>query len=183
MDPTETTISSLEVIKRGETSLTVTLIRSAGGLTVYAKAHPMVEAFIQGLGTGETVDVKASGPYWRSVGLDKDKPLLIHRLAEPIPNIALSNGDVVTICRPGQPLLCNTEPGHSPNTSAVNLSFLRLVGISEGAGVAFSVRGVHTLEALNHIHKLIGEGYRTFYKEYLKPVKLDVVCSTQVTML
>ena len=49
----------VEIVKRGETSLTVSLVRSAGGLTVSVKTHPTVEAFIQGLGNGEQMDVKA----------------------------------------------------------------------------------------------------------------------------
>lgn len=179
-------IKPLEVIKRGETSLNVTLVRSAGGLTVYVKAHPAIEAFVRGLGAGDVSDVRASGPYWRPAGTE-GKPLMIYTMTEQVPNVILDDGSPVTISRPGQPLLGNNPDegriGQGNGRQMVNLSFLRLVGISEGAGLIFNVRGVHTYEAVNRMREYIGEGYRKFYKQYMKPVKMDIVVSTQETSL
>lgn len=172
----------LEIVKRGETSLTVSLVRSAGGLTVSVKAHPAVEAFMRGLGNGEQLDVKAAGPYWRTIS--KDSPSLqVYALNDEVPNIQMDGGGTVTIGRIGQPLVDRAVRVDGRVEHLVNLSFLRLVGISEGAGVTFAVRGVHTYEALTKMKEMIGEGYKRFYRQYMKPIKMDIVVSTQETFL
>ena len=173
----------LEVIKRGETSLTVSLVRSGGGLTVSVKAHPAVEAFMRGLGSGEATDVRAAGPYWRPVGRDGLPALQIYVMNEPIPNLTLDSQNLCGVSRPGQPMLEHHTDGNGRQRSNINLSFLRLVGISEGAGVTFAVRGVHTYEALTKMREQIGEAYKLFYRTYMKPIKMDVIVSTQETSL
>ena len=172
---------TLEVIKRGETSLTVTLIRSASGLTVSVKAHPQVEAFMRGLGEGQTTDAKAAGPYWRPVG-SSPKPLMIYSQNVAVEPVFLNSGDVVNINHCGQPLLIPYNDGNPGKRTMVNLSFLRLVGVSEDAGVTFSVRGVHSFEAVNKMREQIGEGYKRFYQTYMKPIMADIVVSTQGPM-
>lgn len=177
--------ASLEVIKRGETSLTMTLIRSSSGLTVSVKAHPRVEEFMRGLGTGESVAVKASGPYWLPVGSGA-KPLMVYTQTQNVDPVQLNSGDVANVNRCGHPMI---EAYSSPDgsigrgRSLVNLSFLRLVGISEGPGITFAVRGVHTYEAVNKMRESLGEAYKQFYRTYMKPIKMDIVVSTQETSL
>src|SRR3990167_4038309 len=148
-------LDPLEIVKRGETSLTVSLSRSTSGLMVAVKAHPKVEAFMKSLGNGDVLDVKAAGPYWRAI------PRVGMALYEPF--AAQADGSKA------KPL--------------INLSFLRLAGISEGAGVTFSVRGVHTHESLSKIKEDIGEGYRKFYYMFMKPIRMDIVVSTQETVI
>lgn len=172
----------LEIVKRGETSLTVSLVRSAGGLTVSVKAHPAVEAFMRGLGSGEHLDVRAAGPYWRTVNRDAS-PLQVYALTEDVPPVRLDGGGAAVIARVGQPLLDLTARLDGRSEFVVNLSFLRLVGISEGAGVTFAVRGVHTYEALAKMKDMLGEGYKRFYRQYMKPLKMDIVVSTQESLL
>ena len=182
--------ASLEVIKRGETSLTMTLIRSSSGLTVAVKAHPSVEAFIRGLGDGQTVDVKAAGPYWRPVSRE-GRPLMVYTQTQTVEPVVLNSGDFANINRCGQPMIENQSNDGSGLTLSisgrgrqlVNLSFLRLVGISEGPGITFAVRGVHTYEAVNRMRELIGEAYKQFYRVYMKPIKMDIVVSTSETSL
>jgi len=178
-------IKPIEIVKRGETTLTVNLVRSAGGLTVHVRAHPAVEQFIRGLGTGETVDVKASGPYWRPL-TGEGKPLNVYALTESVPNLHLDGGEQVTIGRPGQQLFTHegvSLDGSRARGAVVNLSFLRLVGISEGAGVSFTVRGVHTYDAVVRMKELIGKGFKDFYKTYMKPYKMEIVVSTHEVAL
>ena len=143
---------AVEIIKRGETSLTISLIRSAGGLTVSVKAHPQVEAFMRGLGNGDHVDIKAAGPYWRTVSRDPDARLYVYNQTTAVEPVLLDNGDQANVNRPGQLLVDNNFQHDSGRTKRnINLSFLRLVGISENAGVTFAVRGVHTYEALTQM--------------------------------
>ena len=174
----------LEVIKRGETSLTVSLVRSGGGLTVSVKAHPAVEAFMRGLGSGELVNVRAAGPYWRPVSRDGLPELQVYAMNEAIPNLTLDSQNICGVSRPSQPMIeVHTDPGSGRIRSNINLSFLRLAGISEDAGVTFAVRGVHTYEALTKMREQIGEAYKLFYRTYMKPIKMDVIVSTQETSL
>lgn len=172
----------LEVIKRGETSLTVSLVRSISGLTIAVKTHPAVEAFIRGLGSGESTDVKAGGPYWRLISREAP-PLRIYTVTESVNPIVLDNGEQVTIGRPGYPIIEAGTDSSGRTRQIINLSFLRLVGISEGAGITFVLRGVHTYEAVAAMKEKIGEGYKRFYLTYMKPLKMDIVVSTQETML
>lgn len=175
---------AVEIIKRGETSLTISLIRSAGGLTVSVKAHPQVEAFMRGLGNGEHVDVKAAGPYWRTISRDPDSRLYVYNQTTTVESVMLDNGDQANVNRPGQALLDQQFHGDTGKTKRnINLSFLRLVGISEDAGVTFAVRGVHTYEALVQMQKQLGTAYKRFYKTYIHPIKVDIVISTQLTSL
>ena len=172
----------VEVVKRGETSLTVSLVRSAGGLTVSVKTHPAVEAFIRGLGNGETMDVKAAGSYWRPLRTDHP-PLMAYMLAENLPVLVLDSGDQCDIVRVGHPLIEPILSADGRKRNKINLGFLRLCGTSEGAGVTFTVRGVHTYEALTQMREQIGEAYKRFYRTYMKPIKMDVIVSTQETSL
>lgn len=172
----------VEVIKRGETSLTVSLIRSVGGLTVSVKTHPAVEAFMQGLGNGELMDVKASGNYWRPL-LANRPPLMAYTMNEQLSVLVLDSGDKCDIMRVGSPLLEPFQDLDGRRRARINLSFLRLVGTSEDAGVTFNVRGVHTYEALTQMREQIGEGYKRFYRTYMKPVKMDIIVSTSETAL
>mgnify|MGYP001574710104 CR=1 FL=1 len=170
----------VEIVKRGETSLTVSLVRSAGGLTVSVKTHPTVEAFIQGLGSGEQMDVKASGNYWRPLRPDHP-PLMAYVLGDNPQPLSLDSGDVCEIIRVGHPLIIDRADINGRKQSQINLSFLRLVGTSEGPGVTFNVRGVHTYEALTRMRELIGEAYKRFYRTYMKPVCMNIVVSTSET--
>lgn len=173
----------LEIIKRGETNLTISLYRSAAGLTVSVKAHPVIETLMRGLGNGEQVDTRLSGPYWRPV--HSDGPLLrVYNIGnDTFPVFMLDGGGSCSMTRVGMPLL---EPRTAPDgrmQNSVNLSFLRLVGISEGTGVVFNVRGVHTYEALTKMKDQLGEAYKQFYRMYMKPVQMDIVVSTQETLV
>ena len=176
-------LDPLEIVKRGETSLTVSLSRSTSGLMVAVKAHPRVEAFMKSLGNGDVLDVKAAGPYWRAI--PRDGVLHVYTLTEVIPSFNLENGTAVTITRVGMALYepFAAQADGSKAKPLINLSFLRLAGISEGAGVTFSVRGVHTHESLSKIKEDIGEGYRKFYYMFMKPIRMDIVVSTQETVL
>ena len=179
----EPELQPLEVVKRGETSITISIARSAGGTTMSVKAHPEIEAFFRGLGGGEASDTKVSGPYWRPLGLDADKKTLrAYSLNEVLPPVVLDGGTVVAINRVGAPLIESVpNPNDGRNRQQVNLSFLRLVGISEDAGVSFAIRGVHTYDMLSKLREQIGEGYRQLYRAYMKPVRMDIVVSTQET--
>jgi len=129
--------------------------------------------------------VRASGPYWRPIG--SSGSISVHNLAADAPaQLQLESGEYTYINKPGQPILDprgTADPITGKYKPGVNLSFLRIVGISEGAGVTFSVRGVHSYEALTKMREKIGEAYRTLYRAYMKPIQMDIIVSTQETSL
>jgi hypothetical protein len=170
-----------EVVKNGETCLITTIARTALGLQVRVKAHPAVELFMRGLTSPDSppVEVNVVDRYW--VG-DKGTPLLAYRLSTPIePVKGLDGGPLFTLDRLSRPLLDTDEERGKYNV--VNLSYLRLIGISEGAGVTFNVKGVYSLSVLRQLQEKIAEAQRQFYINYIRPVNVSVIVSTQEVQL
>lgn len=170
-----------KVVKSGEIVTQVTLHRSMRGLTVSVKAHEAVEEFAKALGDGESQDIKIYGRHWHPVG---DSILRIYNHDPKLARIeALTvegwNGGkenlVARYDRPGNPLF--DEHGY------LNISFLRLVGVSSGPGVTFGVSGIYTLENLRVIRDKISAACRKFYVHYMRPVDLSVTISTQELQL
>lgn len=161
------------VIKSGEVCIQVQLSRGVradktSGLTVSVQALPRVEDFIRSLGTGETTDVRTIGRHWSPI--EKEGHLLVYNLNTNI-GIQSQSYSPYRIDRPGWPILEAAHGGQPMHLA--NLSFLRLVGISEGPGVSFGVKGVFTLEHLRQMRDLVMEASRQFYISYLKPVQLS----------
>lgn len=190
------------VLKRGENVLIFTLHRSPEGIRVSVKVHQAVEEFMRQLSGVEvqTFPVTALGKYWVPIG---DTPLLAYRLAEPLNGV---DGDLrwtvdpiaeplllqvggrrsQAAAPPGTPsgsisrgLLDDFDPSDRPSHPSVNLSFLRLVGASEGAGITFGLKGVQSLEALRETKDKVGAGFRSFYNRYLLPIDLTAIVSTR----
>jgi hypothetical protein len=170
------------LMKRGEICIQVTFQRGripgdkpGAGLIVEAKIHPLVEETIASFGGGDTVDVRTTGRHWTSG--DKNNPLLAYDLTSPAVSGVLGSGkDLYLLDAPGQPLLGD---GQRTSNEVVNLSFLRLKGLSEGAGMKFFVRGVFTLEQVRNIADKVQNASRSFYVSYMKPVGVTIMVSTQ----
>jgi hypothetical protein len=170
------------LMKRGEICIQVTFQRGripgdkpGAGLIVEAKIHPLVEETLASFGTGEALDVRTTGRHWTSG--DKDSPLLVYDLSSPAVQGVVGDGKTLyTLDQPGLPLLGD---GHRLSADVVNLSFLRLKGLSEGAGMKFFVRGVFTLEQVRAIAEKVQNASRSFYISYMKPVGVTIMVSTQ----
>lgn len=163
------------VQKRDETCIQVNLRRSAIGLMVNVKALPRVEDFVRSLGSGETVDVRTLGRHWVP---NKEQVLAVYAMATNPGSLTTDSGLRFRIDRPGWPL-SEYDANSLTAGEVINLSFLRLAGISEGDGVTFGVKGVFTMEALNRLRDGIGDASRRFYISYMKPINLTVMVCTQ----
>lgn len=187
----EEPIIEIPIVKRGETTMQVRLKRNTVGLFVSVKVHPGVEEFARALGSGDIQDVRALGRYWTPVGVRPSSnpaecPLGTYNMTNNPGLINAGSGVMFRLDRPGQPL---SEPSGVPTTTrsrngdndipVINLSFLRLQGVSEGAGVNFHVKGVYTMDAVKSLAEQIKDACRAFYAMYLKPIDLAVVVSTQ----
>lgn len=170
------------VVKRGETCIITTLSRTALGLSMRVKTHPAVELFMRGLAAEDAtpMEVALSDRYWVPIG---KQPLLAYRLAQILPPVInpVTGGPLFALDRLSRPLI-DTEDGRLGDVP-VNLSFLRLIGISEGAGVSFQIRGVHSLDSLRLMQDRLQHAQQQFYINYIRPVNLSVITSTQEIQL
>ena len=183
-------VNDINMVKRGESCISMTFRRSMGGLTLSVKTHPAIEEFFRNISTGEQVDVRSLGRHW--VGITKDTQLMAYNLAEPIPIIQLDASRRARFDWLARQLLTPTGSGAPPGDGLlhaadtprsggldVNLAFLRLVGIGDGAGITFSVKGVYSESAMQSLRDNIAEAGKRFYQIYMKPVNLNVAIVTQ----
>lgn len=162
------------VIKRGETVIQTTLHRAPIGLSVSVKVHPGIEEFMRRAGGGETVPVAASGRYWTP--LSKTAPPLQAYVITPLEPFVIEDGSYVNLEALGYPLILDRNDRWPSNS--VNISFLRLVGISEGAGITFGVKGVTSLSGASRLKDKLALAQIRFYKEYLRPMDFEITVST-----
>jgi hypothetical protein len=75
--------------------------------------------------------------------------------------------------RVGKPLIgMDDSPLSVGGQRVINISFLRLVGISEGNGITFEIRGVLTKDGTRELSDSIGQAARSFYEQYLRDLKM-----------
>lgn len=166
------------VMKGGETCIQTLLSRRSrrhgdpadwrGGLLVTVKTLPRVEEFMQSLGGGEVVDVQTVGRYWQ--GMTPGQRLDAYVISA-LSKQQSDDGSTISLERLGNPLLLPDAEGKD-RFPVVNLSFLRLRGISDGNGVTFGIRGVYSLDELRRIRDKITVGCRRFYIDYIRPADL-----------
>lgn len=174
---TETTDVLGEVAKRGDRYLIFGLHRgyakpstptgeerSFVGVTFTLKALPALEDFMRNLGSGEKQPVEAFGRGW--VGLPGERPLEVYDLSKSIDFSGL------TVAFPGNPF---EYADRNLGRKLINLSFLRLAGISEGAGIRFGIKDVYPKEDLIKLKGEISRACKMFCDEFLCPI--DMTCT------
>ena len=154
----------------------VVVCRSTKGVSLKVKTYPVVEEFAKSLGDGDYQDVKlySGGRYWHPIS---SKALNIYNYDSKTTKVGL-----LTVAHSGGPAFtCQfTQPGPLYDTSGVlNISFLRLVGVSVGSGVTFGITGVFEMDFLKRMRDQIGAACRQFYINYMRPVDLSVTISAQ----
>lgn len=147
-----------QIVKGGETILTLELGRSKlnEGLLLKVKAAPQIEAFMRSLGGGDSFNTILGGRYWEPIGTT---PLRVYNAIHNLPP-----STIYTLTQHGRPLIPDLK------TDQVNLSFLRLVGISEPEGISFVVKGVYSKDLIYRIYTKVTEATTELYKQFLKPV-------------
>lgn len=174
------------LVKGGEQKIQIILRRGSGGLNLTIKTVPEIEEFFRTTAgsEGATTPIAAAGRHWYPIG--RDTPLLAYTLARTFDPIKMDNGGAVIgvgFTGLGRPLLEAYDGGDGgiirTSGMTLNMSFLRLVGISEGLGVSFGVKGVFTTENVLNLRNLIGEANKAFYSTYLKRIGLVVTTSVQ----
>jgi hypothetical protein len=168
-------VISENLVKGGENVIRISLLRTAKGVRLSAKAHEVIESFFKAQ-TGETYDVREFGLSWQS-----DKTLQVWHIASNEGGVK-EGPRAYYFNHPGGPLMSKDgERLSATPIDAINLSFLRLKGISEDSGVSFDVRGAFSLPYLQKLAERIVLASQQFYIDYLKPVDITVTVNTQET--
>lgn len=128
------------------------------GLRMSIKVHPSVEAAIKALGDGKQIRANTHGRLW------KDAPL-----AWTLTDAEAARGQDYGLERLGWSLL---DEGY------LNLSFLRLVGVSEG--VTFDVEGVYSQEFITDLVRRVQQGMKSLYLSLIRPVNYTVHLTTRI---
>lgn len=196
--------ATVTLIKGGETCIQVILHRSTAGLTINVRAHPAVEDFVRSMGTGDVTDIRLMGRHWvpadgkvngnKRNPTGEQGPLLIYNLAINPGIMGLEDGTAFRIDKPGWQLndpvedpadggngrrALQIDPYTMKYKTVTNLSFIRLVGISEGAGVKFGIDGVFTTDGVQTLADRIKASSRRFYIQYMKSITEVVTVSRQ----
>jgi hypothetical protein len=176
--------TEINLAKRGETVLQMSLGRGPKGLKVKVKAHNLIESLMQNwaprakMREGQTeadpliVPVSSYDRYWTPIG---EGDLLTYAVGEVSGPFPYANGQY-SLAAFGQPLRLE-------RSDTINLSFLRLVGISSGSGVGFYVNGIYSLPEARKIKESIEMAAVRFYTDYLLPVNLELSLMTQEVRL
>lgn len=175
----------LDIVKSGESVVRVLLRRTSKGLIVNVQAHPAVEEFFRANADGVTLDARTVGRYWTNPASTQEKqlPLMAYDRRASLLDTQQHDSGSNNFDRLGQQLLEPVLGRNGLASKQVNLSFLRLQGISEPEGVTFILRGVYSTEAVREIKDGIATGVKAFYGAYLKPVEMSVMCLTQEVAL
>lgn len=152
--------------KSGVTPIEIGLLRTGLGIRLDVKTTPEVEEFMRELGKGRTVDAASIGRHWRS--LQKEKVIQAYDLTEHIDPQGGNYPYRIDIL--GHPL--NSE-------GYMNLSFLRLVGSSEGIGASFFIKGVYSMGGLRNLKDQLVGSTKAFYIDFIRPVNMIIKVSTQ----
>ena len=173
-----------ELVKSGEQLIRISLRRSPIGHTLSVWAHPVIEKYFASMSSG----VSAVTEYGRNWVKRKNTPALeaytFDRSSPQQLAIMESPSGPVSLSSIGEPLLFNEYGEDRPGRGreVINLSFIRLVGISEADGRSFDFRFVGTDEALQALAKKLRDAAKTFYLSYLKPVDVTVSVTIQKTI-
>lgn len=150
------------VVGKGENCAHVHLFRDSRGLRVSVKAHVALEEFMKNLGDGRSQPVDAYSKLWQSV-------------TTPTGTLDVYNArdygvqsETYRLDRPGQAL--------SLDHQIVNLSFLRIVGVSQG--VTFRIRGPFSRPEVDNLQDELTEAIEELYKTYIKPVDAHILVTT-----
>lgn len=165
----------LDVTKGGEQFISIVLTRTRQGLKTSIKANPKIEEFFSSF--AETQGAPASAltisRQWTS---ETHPKLLYYRVPTEMCQLHGSSPfyRIDTLARP---LIFSRQDGGE--LDVVNLSFIRLVGISDPGGIEFTSSGVLSRESLETVKTLLGGAIRNFYQEWMQEIKKAVIVTTQ----
>lgn len=156
------------VNKSGEEWLRISLLSHKRGLMISVKVHPLVEEFMSGLAGGKSIPLMEAGQHqWEPI--DDTQPLSYYQFVNPVRNDGrgtyyISGGIGTNIV--------NAD-------DQINLSFLALTGIGTTLISFLSTKEVYPLNFRRELKVRIANAFRDFVREYIRPVKITLVMTSQ----
>lgn len=144
--------------------------RNKVGLILKIKARRDVEDFMRGLADGHRTLVEAVGDSWYNCN-NSGTPLEVYDAAVEARNKLYTMNGV------GQPLLVIQDPGRlraANNEEQVNLSFLKLVGISNSEGVSIGFVGAYSADYVSKVRNALPNVVTQFLRDYLVPITINL---------
>lgn len=141
------------------------------GLRLRVQANSEVEDFMRSLSNKRVISADAIAPDWVSQDLTASKALdtyIIERNLSGKDYTMEAIGQQLLIGGGKQVRLADGSIGLSGDK--INISFLKLVGISNEGGVEFGVSGIFSAEYVNKVRTAINPAIAQFLKDYLVPV-------------
>jgi len=151
-------------------AIVTSILRSPKGLQMSCQAHAVVEEFMNVAGNGEVSPIEHYGRKWTRQG--SDAILQVYDIPASMNGTQMINTKAgYRIDIPGREVVYNDDRS---GLKVVNMSFLRLVGVSGPEGVSFNVAGVHSEEDAIWIATQIREASRVIYNQYMKPLAIRI---------
>ncbi len=171
----------LSVNKGGVCWVEFSLGRGPKGLDVWVRTVPQIEEFMKTVSNGKTDSLDAYGNEWYPIS---PTAISVYQMTKKL------TGDTWTIGTVGEPLVNITVPnngrergltleadGGPKATKKVNLSFLRMVGISEG--VRFGVQGPFSKDFISQFGREIVQETKNLILQYIVPVRVNLRITQQ----
>lgn len=191
----------MSTLKRGDQPILTELQRSGVGLRFNICAHPVIEDFMKAaLGTAEPSiqPVEDFGRGWLPARGASKKDLYVYGIPKELSGVFTVRRDVrYRMDRPGQPILIASD-GARPararldggmdmadagsSSEVLNLSFLRLVGISDPGGVSFHIGGVFSEALVDKLEDHLNAALKEVYQQFMKPIRISIVHQVREAM-
>lgn len=156
------------LIEKDGRSIKFSLHRTAKGLLIRVTADEAFEDLFREASGGQAQSVNAWGRWWTS--LDPNDQIACYSLAGGFPETGEFPGGTYTVGAPGHPLIMDGN--------VINLSWLRLRGLSSPEGVAFFVRGVFSTNLVREeLPQKIKSAIKQLYIDFLRPVDMSISIS------
>jgi hypothetical protein len=161
----------VEVVKGDKTWFELGTRRGKFGIELRLKTAPEVEEFMiaQADGATEALSIHGRNLKWYS---PEGKDLQLYKMPIQIGNSYSGTYHVGSV---GYDPLDNQIDGGT----AVNISIIRLVGISQGAGVVIGMKGPYGPESARELKSKLGTALRQFARDYLVPFEFTLTISSQ----
>lgn len=145
-------------------------LRNTVGLLVHVHADSAIEEFFRTQSGGQTNVVELFGQTWVSV--EKGQQVEAYRCPK-LPSNQFSLGRY-TIEQVSRPLLTSNRDDGLSQFNMVNLSFLKLVGISKPEGVRFGVIGAYSIDYIANLNRQLTAEVKQFLLDYITPVNVNL---------
>ena len=153
---------NVEITDQGKDAIDLYLKRCPGGVKIMAKTSPAVEEFFKHWAADEHRDVALYGRSWTSTAEDGK----LRAWNMPTTAALDGTGFGFNLMQVGGPIF--------DQNGFINISFLRLCGISGERGAEFILEAVMSREHLTKITNMLQEGCARFYKQFIEDIDVHI---------